>query len=78
MNTETIKGRLHEYIEHADSKHLEAIYLLLEKDLPLSVQYDKATLDSLYQRRDNHLKGLSVSYTEEEAFQYIRDHKKRD
>ena len=72
MDTVMIKGRLHEYIERADDKHLEAIYILLEKEITTSYQYDKASLDMLYARRDNHLKGQSKSYTAKEVFDSIR------
>ncbi len=33
VNTIMLKERLHEYIEHADEKHLEAIYILLEQEI---------------------------------------------
>jgi hypothetical protein len=72
MDTVMIKGRLHEYIERADDKHLEAIYILLEKEITTSHQYDQASLDMLYSRRDNHIEGKSKSYTVNEAFDSIR------
>ncbi len=76
MNTVTIKGRLHEYIEKADDKHLEAIYVLLEKEIEPANEYDAATLEMLYRRRDNDLQGLSKSYTMEDAIESVRNAKK--
>lgn len=72
MTTAAIKGRLHEYIEQADDKHLQAIYLLLEKELPTQYHYDAATLDMLYKRRENHLNESSETYSMEEALKLAR------
>lgn len=72
MDTATLKGRLHAYIDQADNKHLEAIYLLLEKELEPTYQYDAATLELLYKRRENHLNEQSVSYSVEQAIDSIR------
>lgn len=73
MNTETIKERLHEYIEQADNEHLAAIYVLVEKEISPSNEYDAATLEMLYQRVDNDLKGISPSYSVEEALAFVRN-----
>ena len=47
MEAAAIRGKLHEYIDQADTKHLEALYLLLEKELDPNYKYDAATLDML-------------------------------
>lgn len=73
MDTATMKQRLHNYLELADEKHLEAIYTILEKDLEAIAQYDEATLNLLYQRRDNHLQGKSKSYSFDEAISFVRE-----
>ncbi len=75
MDTTTIKTRLHEYIEQADDKHLEAIYVLLEKEIAPSYQYNNDTLEMLYQRREKHLKGITNSYTAEDAIAFVRSKK---
>lgn len=72
MTIAALKERLHEYIEQADDKHLEAIYVLIEKEIP-SNQYDATTLDELHQRRNNYVKGISKSYTVDEAISSIRN-----
>jgi hypothetical protein len=71
MNTTEIKELLHNYIEHADDRHLVAIYVLLEKEMN-TAHYDSETLAMLYQRREIHRKGESKSYSVDEAFQSIR------
>lgn len=76
MDTASMRNRLHEYIEQADAKHLEAIYTLLEKDIDPSLQYDAATLDMLYKRRQAHLEGNSQTFSAEETIDYIKKHKK--
>lgn len=73
MDTATMKLRLHNYLEQADDKHLEAIYTILEKDLEAIAQYDEATLSILYQRRDNHLQGISKSYSVDQAISFVRE-----
>jgi hypothetical protein len=75
MNTASIRSRLHEYIERADDRHLEAIYVLLE-GAGESVTYDQATLEMFHQRREAHLAGESKSYTAEESLQLIRSGKR--
>jgi hypothetical protein len=73
MDAVAIKERLHQYIERADSKHLEAIYVLVEKELEPSYEYTAATLEMLYQRRDSHLNGQSLSYTLEDVMKSVRN-----
>lgn len=72
MDTAIIKEQLHEYIERADNKHVQAIYTLLEKEIADSHQYDDATITMLNKRREDYLSGTSKSYTREEVFSLIR------
>jgi hypothetical protein len=77
MEVEVLRERLHEYINVADEQHLSAIYILVEDNIPSDDEkYDEATLRMFYQRRENHLKGISKSYTVEEAMAIVRNHKK--
>ncbi len=78
MEVEILRERLHEYINAADEQHLSAIYVLVEDNIPSSCndKYDEATLNMFYQRRDNHLKGTSKSYSVDEAMNIVRSHKK--
>lgn len=72
-----MRDRLHEYINQADTKHLEAIYTLLEKELEPSYQYDAATLEMLYTRRENHLNEASKSYSAEQALEWVKKQAKK-
>ena len=78
MEVDVLRERLHEYIDTADMQHLTAIYVLVEENIPVvnDEKYDQATLDMFYERRENHLKGLSKSYSAEEAMNIVRQHKK--
>ena len=74
MEVEVLRERLHEYINAADEQHLSAIYALVEDNIPAvdDEKYDEATLNMFYQRREDHLKGISKSYSVEEAIKIIR------
>ena len=78
MEITVLREKLHEYINAADEQHLSAIYVLVEDNIPPSdnEKYDEATLNMFYQRRENHLKGISKSYSVEEAMNVVRHHKK--
>jgi hypothetical protein len=78
MEVEVLRERLHEYINAADEQHLSAIYVLVEDNIPTAddEKYGQATLSMFYQRRENHLKGISKSYSVEEAMNIVRQHKK--
>jgi len=76
MDQTILRERLHEYIDTADERHLTAIYVLVENEMETEDVYDEATLKMLYERKENHLKGISKSYTAEESLLRIRAHKK--
>ena len=78
MEVEILREKLHEYINVADEQHLSAIYVLVEDNIPSNdnEKYDEATLNMFYQRREDHLNGLSKSYSVEEAMNIVRQHKK--
>lgn len=76
MDTAVIRERLHEYIEVADSEHLAAIYILLQKEMPERTQYDAETLSMLYRRLEEDLAGKSKFYTVSEAFASVRNNKR--
>ena len=73
MNTAAIKSQLHKYIDQADNEHLAAIYVLLKKEIDEQYEYDADTLEMLYKRMEEDLKGSSRSYTVQEAFSLIRN-----
>lgn len=72
MSTTELRGKLHEYIDTADDRHIEAIYLLLEQAISANHTYDAETMQQLHERRCNHLEGKSKSYTPEETWAYVR------
>jgi hypothetical protein len=75
MNTpSTIRERLHQYIEVADEQKLQAIYTLLEDEINWS--YTSEEIEMFHQRRENHLKGTSKSFTPDESLEAIRLQKK--
>ncbi len=47
MSVRDVKKQLHDYIDRADDKHLQAIYLLLGKEIN-SYSYNIAELEMLY------------------------------
>jgi hypothetical protein len=75
MSAARIREILHDYINTADENLLAAIYTLLEPKIEPENIYDKETLDMLYKRRENHLRGISKSYTVEESMQMLRQRK---
>ncbi len=75
MNTAVMRQRLHEYIERADTAHLTAMFVLLEKELSTPHTYDAGTLEMLYKRVEADLAGRSKSYTAAEAFAIVRSKK---
>ena len=78
MEITELREKLHEYINTADEQHLSALYEFAEDNgSPDNTgKYDEATLNMFYQRRENHLKGISKSYSVEEAMNMVRQHKK--
>lgn len=79
MDLLVLRERLHKYIDQADEQHLSAIYTLVENDLPVSddVIIDESTMNILYERMENYEKGGSKTYTPEESFDLIKQHKKK-
>lgn len=69
-DTAALKSRLHEYIEHADERHLAAIYVLVEKEMTELSPYDEATLDMLYKRVESNSQGYNV----QEVMNYVQAH----
>jgi len=75
MNTATsLRDKLHHYIDVADEQKLQAIYVLLEEEIDW--HYTSEEISMLHQRRENHLKGTSRSYTVEESLKAVREQKK--
>ena len=64
---------MHEYTDVADEQHLSAIYILVEDNIPPDNEiYDEATMNMLYQRREDHRNGTSKSYSVQESMELVR------
>ena len=70
----SLRDKLHHYIDIADEQKLQAIYVLLEDEIDWS--YSSEEISFLHQRRQQHLQGLSKSYTVEESLNAARQQKK--
>jgi hypothetical protein len=70
----TLRDKLHQYIDVADKQKLQALYILLENDIDWHLTSEE--IKSLHQRRENHLKGLSKSYSVDESMKAVRKQKK--
>ena len=75
MTFDTVKDKLHNYIDHADKSKVMAIYTLLSNDLEIPV-YDEATLKMLETTSDNMRSGAEKTYTLDETIANIRNHRR--
>ncbi|WP_332732655.1 hypothetical protein [Flavihumibacter sp.] len=70
MDSSALRDKLHHYIDVADEQKLQAIYVLLENEIDWS--YTSKDIALLHHRRQQHLQGLSKSFTIEESLEAIR------
>jgi hypothetical protein len=70
----SLRDKLHQYIDAADEQKLQALYILLENEIDW--QYTNEEIQILHQRREDHLKGISKSYSVDESIEAIRKQKK--
>jgi hypothetical protein len=75
MSAVQIKETLHEYIDTADNKKLEAIYTILKDSITPDFEYSKDELADIYARRDKYKNGDEETLTAEEFINYIRKNK---
>jgi len=76
MENAAIRQKLHDYIDSADQRKLEAIYVILEEDIEHGPGYSEATIAMLHARRNNHLNGSGTSYTVAETLASARGQRK--
>ncbi len=76
MTFTIIKEKLHEYIEHADEKKVQAIYTLVENEIGHAYTYSAEELNMLHERAEKYLKGEGATYTIEESRNKIRQQRK--
>lgn len=75
MEALQIKETLHEYIDTADEKKLEAIYTVLKDSIPDGYEYNQEELEKIYDRRIKYKKGEEQLMTVEELLLYVRQNK---
>ena len=69
----SVKEKLHEYIEHADEKKIQAIYTLVENEIEdRSCLYDEATLNSFRTTSADYFSGKIKAYPMQESLDRIR------
>ena len=76
MEPSSLKQKLHDYIDIADEKKLQAIYTILEDEIEGDYFYSQDEIKEFYDRRQKHLNGESKSYTVEETFNMVRQNRK--
>jgi putative addiction module component (TIGR02574 family) len=73
MSTAEIRQQLHDYIDSAEKKKLEAIYTLLENELSdNNVDLTDAQKNELDRRYNDHLNGIGRTYTWDETVAMAR------
>jgi hypothetical protein len=75
MSLPSIKEKLHEIIETADDKKLEAIFILLQDEQnPQNPEpsYTVSELEAIYERKNNFLQGKEPVFTTEEFVRYVK------
>ncbi|MBC7421973.1 MAG: hypothetical protein H7334_00810 [Ferruginibacter sp.] len=70
-----IRESLHEYIDTADEKKLEAIYTVLKDSITENYEYNNEELATLYARRNNYKAGNESTLTTEEFLSFLRTNK---
>ncbi len=78
MTKSELREKLHEYINIADDRHLEAIYILLEKEINSGYVLDEKIVQELNRREQEYLDGAGESYAAEESVEMIRKNLKKD
>jgi hypothetical protein len=70
-----IRETLHEYIDTADEKKLEAIYTILKDSIGSGYQYNADELAKIYARRTSYKNGIAETLTAEGFLNFIRKNK---
>ena len=75
MSAVQIKETLHEYIDTADDKKLEAIYTILKDSFSPDFEYNKDELTAIYARRNEYKNNEAVTLVAEDFVNYVRQNK---
>lgn len=77
MDISVLRQQLHQYIDIADDRKIEAMYTLLENSSDFKRGYSEAEIKMFYERTEAYLKGNAPGYTVDEAHNYIRKRQDR-
>jgi hypothetical protein len=72
MAAEQLKEKLHEYIDTADEKKLEAMYTILQDNIGAAHQYCIDELAVFYNRRQEYKNGGGENLTVVEFINFVR------
>ncbi len=75
MEALQIKETLHEYIDTADDKKLEAIYTILKDSISPDFEYSKDELAAIYTRRSEYKNNEAVTFVAEDFVNYVLQNK---
>ncbi|PTR01203.1 hypothetical protein C8P68_101437 [Mucilaginibacter yixingensis] len=77
MATLSTRQKLISYLADADESKVEALYILLEKDIAeeQSLILTEEQVQLLAEERQSHISGQSKSYTRQEAREIIKGHR---
>jgi hypothetical protein len=75
-NDMTLREKLHKYIDIADKKKLEAIYVLVENDIVKGNIYSKEDIEHFYDRRRRNMEEGGQNYSVDESISLIRKNSK--
>ena len=70
-----IKESLHEYIDTADEKKLEAIYTILKDSINPDFDYSRDELAAIYARRNKYKNDEEPTPAAEDFINYVRQNK---
>lgn len=73
METALLREKLHNYINEADERKLNAIYTILEDEIEEEkYSYAQQQIEAFHRRRENHFDGKSKSFTIDETISLVR------
>lgn len=70
MTNAVIRQQLHQYIDVADDKKIEAVYTIVQRDMG-NEKYTPEELDKFYNTLGKYLKGEMPVFGVEEAHDYV-------
>jgi hypothetical protein len=73
MNTAAIRQQLHRFIDTADDKNINDLFDYIENGRERKYTCTQEELDILHDRAEKFIKGEAVTFTVEEAHNYIKN-----